>query len=503
MSSRRTPRVANRLLPVLAALSLGAVAALAFAPISWPIASIGSLAGLWMLWSRRSPAGAAACGFAYGFGLFAVGTYWLYTAVHGVGKVPIPVALLLMGGLVSIMAAYYAAVGWCYARFARRHLPIDCVCVLPSMWILMEWLRGWFLSGFPWLAFGYSQIDTPLAGYAPVLGVYGASFAAALVAGGLVMAAHRRFAIAMAIFVCAYGAGYLLRGVQFVVPSGPPVSVALVQGSVPQDEKWASESREPTKKLYAALTEQAWGSRIILWPEATLPQLYHDAVPFLSEVYAGARAHGSALVLGLLRYDADADSIRNGLVALDEDEEWYYKRRLVPFGEYFPVPEFVRSWMRLQNLAYVDLAPGAERQPPLHVAGLKLGETICYEDSYAAEQLEVLKEADVLVNVSNDAWYGDSSAPHQHLEITRMRSLEAGRWMMRATNNGISALIAPDGRVVARTRQFVPEVLKGTVTPYSGLTPYARLGNRPVLILCVFGLLLGLYVPRRAQVLRR
>ena len=495
--------MAKRALSILAALSLGAVAALAFAPTSWSVASIGSLAGLWLLWSRQSAGQAAASGFAYGFGLFAVGTYWLYTAVHGVGKAPIPVALLLMGGLVSIMAAYYAAVGWCYARFARRHLPIDCVCVLPAMWVLMEWLRGWFLSGFPWLAFGYSQIDTPLAGFAPVLGVYGVSFAAGLVAGAVVMAAHRRFALAFGILVAAYGAGYLLRGVPFVAPAGKPVTVALVQGAVPQDEKWASESREPTKKLYAALTEQAWGSQIIVWPEATLPQLYHDAVPFLSEVYAGAHAHGSALVLGLLRYDADADSIRNGLLALDADEEWYYKRRLVPFGEYFPVPEFVRSWMRLRNLAYVDLAPGAAGQPPLHVAGLRLGETICYEDSYAAEQLAVLAEADVLVNVSNDAWYGDSSAPHQHLEITRMRSLEAGRWMMRATNNGVSALIAPDGRIAARTRQFVPEVLKGTVTPYSGLTPYARLGNYPVLVLCVLSLLLGLYVPRRAHVLPR
>ncbi len=492
--------MANRALPMLAALSLGAVAALAFAPTSWSIASIGSLAGLWLLWNRQSAGQAAASGFAYGFGLFSVGTYWLFTAVHGVGKVPIPVALLLMGGLVAIMAAYYALVGWCYARFARRHLPIDCVCVLPASWVLMEWLRGWFLSGFPWLAFGYSQIDTPLAGFAPVLGVYGVSFAAALVAGGIVLVAHRRFALALGILVSAYGAGYLLRGVPFVAPTGEPVSVALVQGAVPQDEKWASESREPTKKLYAALTEQAWGSRIILWPEATLPQLYHDAVPFLSEVYAAAHAHGSSLVLGLLRYDADADSIRNGLVALDADEEWYYKRRLVPFGEYFPVPDFVRGWMRLRNLAYVDLAPGPAHQAPLHVAGLRLGETICYEDSYAAEQLAVLAEADVLVNVSNDAWYGDSSAPHQHLEITRMRSLEAGRWMMRATNNGVSALIAPDGRVVARTRQFVPEVLKGTVTPYGGLTPYARLGNCPVLVLCVLSLLLGLYVPRRAHV---
>lgn len=485
---------------VPAALVLGALASLGFAPVSRPAATIVCVALLWEIWSTLSPRRAMLAGFAFGFGLFAAGTYWLYTAVHGVGKVPIPISLLLMGGLVAIMGIYYAVVGFAYARYSRHHAPIDCLCVLPGSWVLMEWLRGWFLSGFPWLSVGYSQIDTPLAGYAPVLGVYGVSLAAMLVAGSLVLVLKRRFALAIVTIVSVYGAGYLLGRVAFVQPSGAPVSVALIQGAVSQDEKWQAENREPTRRLYRELTEQAWGSRIIVWPEATLPQLYHDAVPFLGEVYAGAHAHGSSLVLGLLRYDPDTDSIRNGLVSLGDTEEWYYKRRLVPFGEFFPVPSFVRAWMRLGNLAYVDLMPGPATQPPLHVAGLKLGETICYEDSYAAEQLAVLKDADVLVNVSNDAWYGDSSAPHQHLEITRMRALEAGRWMMRATNNGISALIAPDGRVVARTKQFVPEILKGTVTPYAGLTPYARLGNYPVLLLCVVALLLGIYVPYRARV---
>ena len=171
----------------------------------------------------------------------------------------------------------------------------------------------------------------------------------------------------------------------------------------------------------------------------------------------------------------------------------------MPFGEYFPVPGFIRSWMRLKNLAYVDLAPGAPDQPPLSIAGLKLGETICYEDSYAVEQLAVLRDADVLVNVSNDAWYGDSSAPHQHLQITRMRAIEAGRYMMRATNNGVSAIIGPDGRVLVRSRQFVPEVIKGEVVPYAGLTPYARLRNYPVLALCLCALAVAAWSARRAR----
>ena len=488
MAPEGARRAAAGLPDLLIALLLGVLESTAFAPRDWSPVGILALAGLWWLWDRQAPRLAAWTGFAFGFGLFGAGTYWLYTAVHGFGKAPIPLALLLMVGLVAIMACDYAVLGWLYARVRRRRPLVDLLCLLPAGWVLMEWFRGWFLSGFPWLSVGYAQVDTPLAGYAPVLGIYGVSMATALAAGALLALAGPARRAGVATLLAVYALGFGLRQVSFVHPSGPAVTVAIVQGSISQDEKWQAENIVPTLNLYRSLTETAFGSRIIVWPEATLPQLYHEVVPYLSEVYTAAHAHNSDLVMGLLRYDVDADKIRNGLLALGDDEQWYYKRRLVPFGEFFPVPGFIRSWMRLRNLAYVDLAPGAEHQPPLSAGGLKLGETICYEDSYAAEQLAVLADADALVNVSNDAWYGDSSAPHQHLQITRMRAIEAGRYMMRATNNGVSAIIAPDGRVLVRSRQFVPEVIRGEVVPYAGLTPYARLRNYPVLLLCLLAL---------------
>ncbi|MBS0396496.1 MAG: apolipoprotein N-acyltransferase, partial [Proteobacteria bacterium] len=279
-------------------------------------------------------------------------------------------------------------------------------------------------------------------------------------------------------------AGFALERVEWTQPDGAPVSVALVQGAIPQDQKWLEENRAHTLEVYRGLTAEALGARLVVWPEAALPMLYHEAVPALAEIYRDAQARGSDLVLGLVRYDFQAGQYRNGLVALGAEEEWYYKRRLVPFGEFFPVPAFVRSWMRLKSLAYVDFLAGAPEQGPLDAGGQRLGATICYEDAYGAEQLAVLGRATLLVNVSNDAWFGDSTAPHQHLQITRMRALEAGRWMIRATNNGISALIDAHGAVVARSRQFVPEVLRGSVVPYRGLTPYAVVGNWPVLALC-------------------
>ena len=478
-----------RCLPVLLGCAvLGGLEAAAFAPLQWWPLSIACIAALWWLWDRQTPLLAAWSGFAFGAGLFGVGTWWTFTAVHVVSRVPVPLALVLTIGLVVIMAIYYAIVGWLYARVRLGHPLIDHVTVLPALWLLMEWFRGWFLTGFPWLSLGYAQIDTPLAGYAQFVGVYGVGLAAALVAAGLLALASGAWRLGAVTVLVVYALGFALRTVTFVHASGPPVTVAIVQGAISQDEKWLEENRGPTLELYRRMTRSAYGSQVIFWPESTLPQLYHELVPYLSQIYAEARAQHSDLVLGLVRYDPTTDSIRNGLVALGDDEQWYYKRHLVPFGEYLPIPSFVRDWLRVKNLAFFDLTPGAAIQPPLSAAGLRLGESICYEDSYGAEQLAVLGHANALVNVSNDAWFGDSSAPHQHLQITRMRALEAGRYMIRATNNGISAIIAPDGRVLARSRQFVPEVLRGSVTPYEGLTPYARLRNYPEIAFCAIAL---------------
>ncbi|HXQ63225.1 MAG TPA: apolipoprotein N-acyltransferase [Steroidobacteraceae bacterium] len=475
------------------AFALGALQSLAFAPFAlWPL-GVACLAALWWLWQGVGPRRAALAGFGFGAGLFLAGTYWLYTSIHVFGQAPLALALLLMLGLVAIMGLYTAGLAWLLMRFAAdRPLPM-LLAAVPAGWVLLEWFRGWFLSGFPWLAVGYSHLDTPLAGFAPVVGIYGVSLAVALTAG-LVLASlevrGRTRALLLGAVAALWITGALLGRIDWTTPAGAPLTVAIVQGAIPQDQKWQAENRGHTLEVYRSLTQQALGARLIVWPEAALPILYHEAVPFLAPLYREAQARGSDLILGAVRYDFETQQVRNGLVVLGAEEEWYYKRRLVPFGEFFPVPGFVREWMRLKSLAYVDFLAGARDQGALDAAGQKLGATICYEDAYASEQLAVLADATLLVNVSNDAWFGDSTAPHQHLQIARMRALEAGRWLIRATNNGVSALIDPRGRVAARTRQFVPEVLKGAVVPRAGRTPYAYLGNWPVISVC-FALLVA------------
>ncbi|MFZ9050006.1 MAG: apolipoprotein N-acyltransferase [Steroidobacteraceae bacterium] len=486
------------------ALALGAACSLSFAPAGLYLLGTACIAGLFWTWESASARRAALYGFAWGVGLFLAGAYWIFTAVYVFGRAPAWLALLLLLGLVAIMAAWYALLGWAVVRLTPRSGPLRWLVVAPAAWVLVEWARGWVLSGFPWLQAGYAHIDSPLSGLAPVGGVHLVGLAAALTAGGVlaaILGTARQRASALLVLAVTWVVAAALQGRAWTAVAGDAMEVAVVQGAVPQDLKWDAAHRRQTLELYQGLNREALGARLIVWPEAALPMLADQAMPFLTSVWRESVRAGSHLMIGLLRYDANQDQVYNGLIALgDEDPAWYYKRRLVPFGEFFPVPATVRRWMRLMSLAYSDLTPGPASQPALRVAGQRVGVTICYEDAYGAEQLAVLDEATLLVNVTNNAWFGDSNAPHQQLQMARFRALEAGRYLVRATSNGISAVIGPEGGLRARAEQFVPVVLRAEVRPHTGLTPYARVGNGPILLLCLLGLMAALF---RSQLSRR
>lgn len=474
------------------AFPAGALLALAFAPFGvWPLAIICP-ALLFLSWQGAAPRRAAALGFWFHAGTFLAGTYWLYHSVHTIGGAPVWVAVLLMLGLVAIMGGYLALLGYVQARLLPASGALRWLVGLPALWVLLEWWRGWFLSGFPWLSLGYAQIDSLLAGWAPLLGVYGVTLACALAAGAMVTliwgTGSQRW-LGVALLVLPWLAAWPLRQQEWTRQVDAPVSVAVVQASVPQNHKWSPEWRDKTLALYRELAAPHFGTQLIVWPEAALPDLAHQLTDYLSELWSEAHAADSDLVMGLLHYDPQQDAYYNGVLALSDRVQWYHKRHLVPFAEFFPVPAFIRNWLKLMNLPYSDFTAGAARQAALHAAGQKLGATVCYEDGFGAEQLAVLNEATLLVNVTNDAWFGDSSAPPQHLEISRMRALEAGRDMVRAANDGISALIAADGRVMATLPRFQVAVLTGTVRPRTGLTPYARTGNWPVLLWCLLSVM--------------
>ncbi len=474
------------------ALPVGAALALAFAPFGvWPLAILCP-AALFLGWQGASPGRAAKIGFWFHFGTFLAGTYWLYHSVHTIGGAPIWVAMLLMLGLVAIMGTYLALLGYAQATLLPASGALRWLIGLPTAWVLLEWLRGWFLTGFPWLSLGYAQIDTPLAGLAPLFGVYGISLICALCAGALVtliLGAKWLRLWAAALLILPWLLAWPIRHHQWTQSIDAPISVAVVQGAVPQDHKWSPDWRDKTLQLYYDLAKPHFGAQLIVWPEAALPDLAHQLTNYLSVLWTEAHAANSDLLMGLLHFDPDRNVYYNGVLALNEQLQWYNKRHLVPFAEFFPVPDFVRGWMRMMSLPYSDFAAGQAQQAALNAAGQKIAVTICYEDGFGAEQLAVLKQATLLVNVTNDAWFGDTSAPPQHLEISRMRAKEAGRDMVRAANDGISALIAADGSVKATLPRFQAAVLTGLVQPRTGLTPYARVGNWPVILLCLLAVL--------------
>jgi apolipoprotein N-acyltransferase len=480
----------------LTALVAGALLACAFAPLQWWPLAIICPAILMYLWEGATPREAAWLGFFFNAGTFAAGTYWLYVSLHIFGEAPVVIAFALMIALVAIMALYHAALGYAVARWLPERGALRWMVAVPAAWLLVEWWRGWFLSGFSWLSLGYSQTDTWLARFAPITGVYGISTILLVCAGALlamILGTKQTRIIAAVVFVVPWIAGAALGSVEWTHPSGPPVTVAVVQGAIPQDQKWLDSNKQTTLDLYQRLTETTLGTRLIVWPESAPPVAVNEIVDYITNIYREARAHHSALVTGVVRF-TDDDTGYNSILALDDKLSWYNKDHLVPFAEFFPVPSFVRSWLRLHSLPYSDFTRGGADQAPLPAAGLSLGATICYEDAYGSSMIKVLPAADALVNVTNDAWFGHSTARHQHFQIARMRAIEAGRYLVRAANDGISGIIGPHGEVVARAPEFTPYVLKSSVTPLRGLTPYATVGNWPIVSLCTVALAIGLWL---------
>ncbi len=496
-------------LPIRAALArrvlafgVGALLASAFAPLQWwPFAILCPAVLMW-LWEDATPRDAAGTGFWFSFGTFLAGTYWLYVSIHDLGKAPVWLTITLMLGLVGIMALYNALIGYTVARWLPRQGMWRWLIGMPAAWLLVEWWRGWFLSGFSWLSLGYSQTDTWLARFAPIAGVYGISLLLLVSAGALVALlrgdARVRLVAALALVV-PWAAGAALGPVRWTHPAGAAVSVAVIQADIPQQEKWQDRYQDKILERYRTMTESALGTKLIVWPEAALPQPANNLLPYIELMDRETQSRGSSLVMGVVRASADGAHYYDSILALGKKASWYSKDHLVPFAEFFPVPHFVRNWLRLMSLPYESFSRGGTHQSPLPVAGLELGPTVCYEVGYGAYMLNMLPEADALVNVTNDAWFGHSSARYEQFQMARMRALEEGRSMIVATNNGLSAIIGPRGRVLAAAPPYERYVLRSSVTPRAGLTPYARVGNWLIVGLCALGLAGALWAGARRR----
>jgi len=492
----------KRALP--AAALLGAATVLGFAPFYLFPLPLVTIALLIVLWQRApSRRGAALIGFCFGLAYFLTGVSWVYVSLHDFGAMPALLAGVLTLLFCAFLALFPALSAWVYHAFGARS-PAATLAVLPAVWTLTEWLRGWVFTGFPWLALGYAQVPhSLLASYVPVVGVYGASFATVLVAGLIVTLwtkwkevresdrTNRNSRLSLIlhpsslILVLLCLGGYALRLIDWTEPLGEPVKVSVLQGNIPQEMKWREDRIQSTLDSYWTLIAST-DARLTILPETALPLFLHD-VPraYLDTIAEHARKHRGDVLIGIPERDTRRNYYNSVLSYGASPTQTYRKSHLVPFGEFVPMKPLFGWFLEVTQIPLLDFARGATTQQPLAVAGQLVAVNICYEDAFGAEIIRQLPQATLLANVSNVAWFGRSLAPQQHLQISQARALETGRYMLRATNTGMTAIIDQRGHVRHAAPAYTTAIVSDEVQGYGGATPFVRGGDAPILVLAI------------------
>jgi apolipoprotein N-acyltransferase len=491
-------------LPMFGALLSGALGVLAFSPFDyWPLALV-SLLGLYAVTQSVSPAQAARHGFIWAMGLYLPGLWWIHNSMTIFGGIPLPVAFLLVALLAAYLSLYTALAMW----LAQRLVPSPrwrALLVLPALLVLADWLRGWVLTGFPWLWFGYSQLEGPLAGLAPIMGVQGISWLLSFSAAALWLLLSRRSAwwpglTALLLWGIACGTGFI----QWVTPTQSS-RFALVQGNIEQSLKWIPGQLELSLERYIGLTLPERDADVVIWPESALPASEQHLAPWLEQVDQLMRERGQSLITGTVSRPDD-ESVYNAVISLGLNavpyqsghSNRYYKQQLVPVGEFVPFGSLLRPLAPFFDLPMSSFSRGEVGQPDLNAAGRHLSVAICYEVAFPGLVRDNMKpDTDYLLTLSNDTWFGQSIGPWQHQQIARMRALELGRPLIRATNNGVTLVTDEKGRITASLPQFEAGVLRTEVTGMTGLTPYARFGSTPLLIWLLLSATLAIALGRR------
>jgi apolipoprotein N-acyltransferase len=481
------------------ALVAGGLLPLSFAPFHYYPLAVIALAVLFSCWHSVTAKQAAKLGFLFGLGFFGVGVSWVYVAIHDFGQASILLATLLTAGFVGFLSLYLAVLGWGMKMLSSGDLTTrDYILLLPVGWLVFEWFKGWFLTGFPWLELGVAQIDGPLSGYTPVISVLGVSLLTAISAGLLVVCWRQKVGWPVLLLIVIWGGGQTLKIPQWTQAIDKPIKASIIQGNVSQELKWNPDQLFKTLALYQARTEQHLDSNLIIWPENAVTVFYHQAKEFFLDPLAQLAAkNNTEILLGLPVQNKETDEYYNSMVALGKQEGFYYKSHLVPFGDYVPF-EWLRGLISFFDLPMSAFRPGPISDELLQVANQPIGVSICYEDVFSTEMLRSLPKATLLVNATNNAWYGDSFAPHQHLQISQNRALEMGRPILRATTNGISAVIDYKGQLVKQSAQFEEVVLTADVQPRTGPTPYVSWGQWPLWLLSLLMMMVWAYHRRVA-----
>lgn len=482
----------------LALFISGTLLPLSLAPFNlWPIAIV-SMAVLFRTLQHQTLRQAFSKSLVFGFGMFFTGVSWVYVSIHEHGFIPAPLALLATTLFCLFIALLFALPLTLSALIPQR--PASWLVGLPAIWVISEWFRSWAFTGFPWLYSGYIHTETWLGGWAPLGGVLWLSFLTALAAVTLSQLSQPRrnrpsIRIAFLAIILSLVSGYLLQQINWTSLTGKNISVALIQPNTNQHKKWTYSERQGILQQLREETKPHWGTDIIVWPEAAVPAIPQRVNQFLDEINLQAKVNRSALLSGIPTYDPGNQRYYNSVLALGTAKGKYDKTRLVPFGEYVPMESLLRGLIRFFDLPMSAFSLGADNQPLLDAGEVKVATAICYEIVYPDLVAAMAREATALLTVSNDAWFGNSFAPQQHMQMAQMRALENAKPMMRATSTGVTALVNHRGEITATIEQFRAGVLTGNIAPRSGQTLFSQTGSWPIVILSL--LIIGGLITRK------
>lgn len=488
-----------------AAMGFGALLPLGFAPFHFYPLTFLALLGVLLLWQSETRHQALLSGWFFGIGLYAVGASWVFVSIHDYSATPLPVAILLTVLFILIMGFVTAVQGYLY-----RVLGLNRWALLgfPALWVLVEWVKTWLFTGFPWLYVGYALSDTPVTGFAPISGIFGLS---ALLCIGVTLlylllkqlthpSPRKKLIIytVLVYFIAVPVIGLKLQALHWTQVKNPkPLTVSIIQGNIPQEIKWDLNFREAILNLYRERTEANPHSDLIIWPEAAVPAFEHEVRDYLVDLDRKTRARNTTLIVGLAHMETPAQGewlFYNSIRALGAGYGLYHKQRLVPFGEFIPFEQQLRGITEFFDLPMSSFTRGNSDQHPLFAGSYTIAPSICYEILFPDLTAQVSRNTDVLLTISNDGWFGRSIGPAQHFEMARMRAIETGRYLIRGTNNGISAIVDPQGHITHIAPSFVETTLHGEVLAMQGNTPFMNWGSRPVLTgagLIVIGLSLA------------